>query len=73
MAKPTYVLTNCAIVFGWVLHRLCKIYIPLMFFTNHYAVLFTRHYYSFRATQFYAFGILLTYLYRQLTFTKYSR
>ena len=34
MAKPTYVLTNCAIVFGWVLHRLCKIYIPLTFFTN---------------------------------------
>ena len=24
MAKPTYFLRNCAIVFGWVFHRLCK-------------------------------------------------
>ena len=24
MAKPTYFLRNCAIVFGYVFHRLCK-------------------------------------------------
>ena len=24
MAKPTYLLRNCAIVFGWVFHRLRK-------------------------------------------------
>ena len=24
MAEPTYFLRNCAIVFGWVFHRLCK-------------------------------------------------
>ena len=24
MAKPNYFLRNCAIVFGWVFHRLCK-------------------------------------------------
>ena len=52
MAKYTYFLTNCSIVFGWVFHRLCKIYVPLTFFKNLYAVLFTRHYYSFRAIKF---------------------
>ena len=40
MAKPTYFLTNCALVFGWVFHRLSKIYVPLKFFTNLYAVFF---------------------------------
>ena len=48
MAKPTYSLTNCAIVFGWGFHRLCKIYVsnvlyeslrsifyaPLLFFSR---------------------------------------
>jgi len=24
MAEPTYFLRNCAFVFGWVFHRLCK-------------------------------------------------
>ena len=24
MAEPTYFYRNCAIVFGWVFHRLCK-------------------------------------------------
>ena len=65
-------LINCAIVFGWVFHRVCKIYVRLTFFTNLYTVFFTHHYYSFRAMKFYAFGILLTYVYRQLIFTKYS-
>ena len=49
MAKPSYFLTNCAIVFGWVFHRLCKnlrpfnvlceslrsiFYAPLLFFSR---------------------------------------
>ena len=63
MTKPTYFLTNCAIIFGWVFHRLCKIYVPLTFFTNLYAVFFMRHYHSFHAIKFNAFGILLMYLY----------
>ena len=24
MAEPTYLYRNCAIVFGWAFHRLCK-------------------------------------------------
>ena len=35
MAKPTYFLTNCAIIFGLVFHRLSKIYVPLTFFMQH--------------------------------------
>ena len=73
MAKPTYFLTNCAIIFGLVFHRLCKIYVTLTFFTNLYAVFFTHHYYFFRAIKFNAFGILSTYLYQQVIFTKYSQ
>ena len=41
MAEPTYFLRNCAFVFGWVFHRLCKIeslrttfYAPLLFFSH---------------------------------------
>jgi len=50
MAEPTYFLRNCATVFGWVFHRLCKnlrpfnilyeslprtFYVPLLFFSHH--------------------------------------
>ena len=38
MAKPNYFLRNCAIVFGWVFHRLCKNLRPfnalLLFFSH---------------------------------------
>ena len=49
MAEPTYFLGNCAIVFGWVFHRLCinlcpfnvlyessrsTFYAPLLFFSH---------------------------------------
>ena len=59
MAKPTYFLTNCTIVCGWVSRRLCKIFVPLTLFTNLYAVFFTRHCYSFGTIRFFPFGILL--------------
>ena len=36
MAEPTYFLRNCAIVFGWVFHRLCKNLRPFNFLYDPY-------------------------------------
>ena len=65
LSNPLTFLTNCAIVFGGVFHRVCKIYVPLTFFTNLYALFLTRYYYSFHAIKFYAFGILLRVIVRE--------
>ena len=55
MAEPTNFLRNCAIVFGWVFHRLCKnlhpfnvlyessrstFYAPLLFFSHNVIQIF---------------------------------
>ena len=55
MAEPTYFLRNCALVFCWVFHRLCKnlrpfnvlyeslrntLYAPLLFFSHNQIFLF---------------------------------
>ena len=55
MAEPTHFLRNCAIVFGWVFHRLCKnlrpfnvlyessrstFYAPLLFFSHNVIQIF---------------------------------
>ena len=73
MAEPTYFLRNCAIVFGWIFHRLCKSLRPCNVL-----------YESLRSTFLRAITILFAqsdfsclefsyYLLAKLIFTKYSR
>ena len=60
MAEPTYYYRNCAIVFGWVFHRLCKNLRPFNVLYEYVrSILFTHHCYSFCTSRFFLYGILL--------------
>ena len=59
MAKPTYFLRNCALVFGCVFHRLCKNLRPFNVLYESLRSTFYALLLFFSHNQIFLFGILL--------------
>ena len=59
MVKSTYFLRNCAIVFGWVFHRLCKNLPPFIVLYESFRSTFYAPLLFFSHNQIFPFGILL--------------
>ena len=59
MVKSTYFLRNCAIVFGWVFHRLCKNLPPFNVLYESLRSTFWAPLLFFSHNQIFPFGILL--------------
>ena len=58
MTKATYFLTNCTIAFGWVFHRLCKIFCLFNVVCESLSSIFYAPL-LFRTIRFFPVGILL--------------
>ena len=60
MAKPTYFLRNCAIVFCWVFHRLCKNLRPFnVLYESLRSTFYALLLFFLHNIRFFLFGILL--------------